>query len=109
MVAQECMCLMQLLQYLHQSSDCAVELYCDNQLAIKIAKNPIFHGRTKHVEVNYHFIRKKVLQGHIEFKYIKTEDQITNIFIKRPGVSKFEHFRRKFSMITRSKIREESR
>ena len=59
--AQECMWIIQLLQDLHQSSNYTMELYCNNQSTIKIAENPIFHARTKHVKVHYHFIREKVL------------------------------------------------
>ncbi|KAL5567911.1 hypothetical protein UlMin_024486 [Ulmus minor] len=62
MVAQESTWLIQLMNNLHQPVDYAVPLYCDNQSAIRLAENPVFHARTKHVEVHYHFIREKVLQ-----------------------------------------------
>ena len=104
MIAQECMWLMQLLQDLHQSFDYTVELYYDNQLTIKIAKNPIFHARTKHVDIHYHFIREKVLQGHIKMKYIKTKNQVIDMFTKGLSGSNFEKFRKQLSMTTRSKI-----
>jgi hypothetical protein len=57
MAAQESTWLMRLLKDLCQSTKAAVTLYCDNQSAIRLAENPIFHTRTKHVEVHYHFIR----------------------------------------------------
>ena len=109
MATQECMWIIQLLQDLYQSLDYTVELYCDNQSAIKIAKNHIFHGKTKHLEVHYHFIREKVLQGHIEMKYIKTRDQVVDIFTKGLSEPKFEEFKKQLSMTTKSKIKEESR
>ena len=93
MVVQKCIWLIQLLQNLHQSSNYVVELYCDNQSAIKIVENPIFHARTKRVEVHYHFIKEKALQGHIEIKYIKTEDQVADILKGLSGL-KFEDFKK---------------
>ncbi|KAM1206869.1 hypothetical protein EV1_007562 [Malus domestica] len=66
--AQESTWLIQLMNNLHQSVDYVVPLYCDNQSAIRLAENPIFHARTKHVKVHYHFIREKVLQEEIEMR-----------------------------------------
>ena len=45
-----------------------IPLYCDNQLAIRLAENLVFYARTKHVKVHYHFIREKVLQGEIDMR-----------------------------------------
>ena len=55
-----------LIEDLHQKIDYPISLLCDNQFAIRLAKNPVFHARTKHVEVHYHFIREKVLKEEIE-------------------------------------------
>ena len=59
---------------------------------LRLIENLMFHPRTKHVEVNYHFIREKALQGKIENKSIKTDDQVTDIFTKGPGATKFINF-----------------
>ncbi|RXH77727.1 hypothetical protein DVH24_039698 [Malus domestica] len=75
-----------------------VLLYCDNQLAICLAEIPLFHARTKHVEVHYHFIREKVLQEEIEMRQINTDDQIADLFTKGLSTCKFEKFRRQLSM-----------
>jgi hypothetical protein len=75
MAAQECKWLVQLLEDLHQLTDYVVKLYCDNHSAISLADDPVFHARTKHVEVHYHFIQEKVLQRDIEMKYISSEDE----------------------------------
>jgi len=51
--------LQKLLSDLGQSVDALVVIYCDNISSILLANNPVYHARTKHIEVHYHFIRKK--------------------------------------------------
>ena len=91
---------------LHQTIDYAVPLHCDNQSAIRLAENPEFHARTKQVEVHYHFVREKVLQGEIEMCQIKTEDQVVDIFTKGLNATKFADFRKQLGMMTMAKLRE---
>ncbi|GKE42324.1 gag/pol polyprotein, partial [Tanacetum coccineum] len=57
-------------------------LLCDNLGATYLSANPIFHTRTKHVEIDYHFVRKKVAQGDLRVQHISTHDQIADIFTK---------------------------
>ncbi|KAK2985465.1 hypothetical protein RJ640_030992 [Escallonia rubra] len=59
MAAQESTWILQLLEDLHQPIEYPISLYCNNLSAIRLAENPVFHARTKHVEVHYHFIREK--------------------------------------------------
>ncbi|KAE8681718.1 hypothetical protein F3Y22_tig00111310pilonHSYRG00060 [Hibiscus syriacus] len=103
MAAQESTWLIQLMNNLHQPVDYAISLYCDNQSAIRLAGNHVFHARTKHVEVHYHFVREKVLQEEIEMRQIKTDEQIADLFTKSLSVGKFEHFRRQHGVIQRMK------
>ena len=49
-----------------------IALNCDNQSAIYIVKNPLFHERTKHIEINCHFTREKVLDGLLQLTYMPT-------------------------------------
>jgi hypothetical protein len=56
-------------------------LWCDNVSTLALASNPVFHARTKHIAVDYHFIREKVLNGDILVKFISTLDQVADIFI----------------------------
>lgn len=58
------------------------KFYMDNQSAIRLIKNPVFHKRTKHIDVQYHFIREKFQEGLFKLEYIKTDDQIADIFTK---------------------------
>ena len=73
-------------------------IYCDNISAILLAKNPIFHARTKHIEVHYHFVREKIVEGLIDLRHIKTEDQVADIFTKPLPKEKFFKFRRKLGL-----------
>uniref|UniRef100_A0A2N9GFY5 Reverse transcriptase Ty1/copia-type domain-containing protein n=1 Tax=Fagus sylvatica TaxID=28930 RepID=A0A2N9GFY5_FAGSY len=57
-------------------------LWCDNLSAIALASNPVFHARTKHIEVDKHFIREKVVRRDIVVKFISTTDQLANILTK---------------------------
>ena len=54
----------------------------DNKLDMKLAANLVYHKRTKHIEINWHFIREKITQGLVSTKYIPTQDQPTDLLIK---------------------------
>lgn len=62
-----------------------MRLYCDNKAAISIAHNPVQHDRTKHIEVDRHFIREKLHYGIICTPFVQTGDQLVNIFTKGIG------------------------
>lgn len=70
-----------------------------------LAKNPVFHARTKHVEMHYHFIREKVLQGEIKRTYINTKGWVADVFTKGLNFSKFEEFRRQLSLERNESLR----
>ena len=73
--------------------DGPVVIYCDNMSNIYLARNPVFHARTKHIEVHYHFVREKVLAGEIDLAYVSTHEQIADIFTKALGAEKLQMFR----------------
>ena len=89
---------------LRQEINDAVTLYCDNLSTVRLVENPVFHARTKHVEVYYHFIREKILQEEIEMKPIKTEGQIVDIFTKGLTATKHMKFLQQLGMIERPRI-----
>ncbi|MCO5609790.1 hypothetical protein L7F22_064022 [Adiantum nelumboides] len=70
-----------------------VVIYCDNISSIQLAQNPMFHARTKHIEVHYHFIREKVLDGDIDLDYVGIEDQAADLFTKALGAENLRRFR----------------
>ncbi|KAG9442665.1 hypothetical protein H6P81_018519 [Aristolochia fimbriata] len=64
-------------------------LWCDNLSTTYIAANPVFHGRVKHVELDYHFIRERVTSGLLQIRLISTQDQIADVFTKGLSRSQF--------------------
>lgn len=67
----------------------ATSIYVDNKSVIARAKNPVFHDRSKHIDTKYHYIRECVENKEVELNYVKTNDQIADIFTKP---LKFEDF-----------------
>jgi hypothetical protein len=57
-------------------------ILCDNSSSIKLSKNPIMHGRCKHIDVRFHFLRDLARDGIVELRYCKSEDQIADLMTK---------------------------
>jgi len=74
-------------------------LYCDNQGAICLSKDATFHGRTKHIDVHFHFIRQTVTSRDVELLYIPTEKMVADIFTKSLARVKFEGFRAELNVM----------
>lgn len=70
-----------------------VTLYLDNRSAVDLARNPVFHGRSKHIDLRYHFIRDCVEQGLIVIKHVGTSEQRADILTKALAAVKFEQMR----------------
>ena len=60
---------------------------------MNLAKNPVHHQRTKHVDIKYHFIRQEIQEGRINLEYIATEQNMADIFTKAANKNKLERFR----------------
>jgi hypothetical protein len=81
-----------LLKDLHEEVSDPMVIYSDNLNNIQLAKNPVFHAWTKHIEVHYHFVRERVLSGEVELQHVPTDRQTANIFTKPLGLNKLRQF-----------------
>lgn len=70
-----------------------VTLFVDNRSAIDLAKNPVFHGRSKHIDIRYHFIRECVERKEIVIKHISSDVQRADVLTKALTTVKFERMR----------------
>ena len=68
-------------------------IYCDNQICVKLSENPVFHGKSKHIEIKYHYIRDMVQRGVVKFEYLTMDKQIVDLLTKPLARVKFEYFR----------------
>ncbi|XP_019192715.1 PREDICTED: uncharacterized protein LOC109187009 [Ipomoea nil] len=81
-VSAEVTWVVSLLRELGLHSGQPSTLWCDNLGATYLCANPVFHARTKHVEINYHFVRDKVACGECIVNFVSTKDQLADIFTK---------------------------
>jgi hypothetical protein len=67
-------------------------IHCDNQSCVKLCENPMFHDRSKHIEIKYHYIIDMVQRKVVHVWYLPAHEQIAYIFTKLLGKTKFEYF-----------------
>lgn len=83
--------LQELLKELKVKSSTAPVVWCDNLSASALASNPVYHARTKNIELDVHFVRDKVLEKKIEIRYVPTQDQIADCFTKGLAPERFRY------------------
>ena len=85
--------LQRVLNHVMNSKTGPVVLYIDNRYVVDLARNSVFHGRSKHIDLCYHFIRDCVEQGLIVIKHVRTDEQRADILTKALAATKFEKMR----------------
>ncbi|KAI5073287.1 hypothetical protein GOP47_0011300 [Adiantum capillus-veneris] len=73
-------------------------LYCDSQSAIQLARNPVYHSETKHVDVKYHFIREMLEDKQIQLVKVHTTENPADLLTKGLPSESFEHFRKQLGV-----------
>ena len=94
--------LLWMQKLLHDYGICQEHLtiYCDNTSAINISKNLVQHSRTKHIEIQHHFIKELVEDGTLALEFIHIDDQKTDLFTKPFDSKRFEFLRQKIGVIS---------
>jgi hypothetical protein len=77
----------------------APTMWCNNLSTLTLASNPVYHARTKHIEVDYHFVREKVLNKDIFISLISTVDQLADVFTKGMSKARFHFLQSKLTVL----------
>ncbi|GJU48971.1 retrotransposon protein, putative, ty1-copia subclass [Tanacetum coccineum] len=76
----------------------SIEIFCDNNSAVALTKEPKDHENSKHIERKYHFVRSKVEEGHVIVKHVRSEDNPTNLFKKALAKSRHDEHARSIGL-----------
>ena len=74
-------------------------ILCDNQSCIKMTENPVFHDKSKHIEIKYFYIRDMMQKGAIKIQYVSTDEQVVDVLTKPLSWIKFEYFQDKLGVV----------
>jgi len=103
--ATSCACqaiwLRRILEELQLKQEGATTIFCDNSSAINLSKNPVLHGKSKHIDVKYYFLRDLCNEGKFELKYCPSEEQLADIFTKSFKLYSFLNLRNLMGVCSR--------
>ena len=74
-------------------------IYRDNQSCIKLSENPVFHDKSKHIEIKYQYIHDMVEKGVVKLQYIATDEQVVDVLTKPSSRVKFGYFKDKIGVV----------
>ena len=74
-------------------------IHCDNQSGVKLSENPVFHDKSKHIEIKYHYIKDMVQRGAVKLQYVAMEENIADVLMKPLPRLKFKYFREKLGVL----------
>ena len=79
-------------------------IWCDNINAAALAANPVFHARTKHIEIDAHYVREQVLAKKLTIQYVPSKLQIADLLTKALSVTQFIELRSKLNVISQEAV-----
>ena len=108
-VTCEVIWVLKLMADLRLNCKVPVNVYCDNRSAVLLSLNPVFHERTKHIEIDIHVVRDKVSEGVISVIEVDTLDQTADILTKPLGVSRHNILCEKLTLVDAFEVQAEGR
>jgi hypothetical protein len=78
-------------------------IYCDNQSCIKLSENPVFHDKSKHIEIKYQYTHDMVEKGVVKLQYLVTDEQVADVSTKPLSKVNFKYFRDKLGVVPRKR------
>jgi hypothetical protein len=91
--ASQAIWMKRILERLSQSQSKCTTIFCDNSSTIKLSRNPVLHGRSKHIDVRFHFLRDLTREGTVELVYCGTQEQLADVMTKPLTLDVFQKFR----------------
>jgi hypothetical protein len=98
-VVREAVWLRKLLTDLFDHEMDSTIIHCDNQSCVKLFENLVFHNKSKHIEIKYHYIKDMVQRKAVHKQYLPTHEEIADIFTKPLARTKFEYFRERLGLV----------
>jgi histone deacetylase 1/2 len=97
--AAEAIWVESLLKELGVSQQHTAIIWCDNLGATYLTANPVFHARTKHIEIDFHFVRERVASGDLDVRFISTRDQLADVLTKPATRQMLDRFRPNLNLV----------
>jgi hypothetical protein len=82
-----------------------LEVFCDNSSTIKLSKNPVLHGRCKHIDIRFHFLRNLSCDGKVELKHCASQNQLADIMTKALKLESFEKLKGRLGICSSSSLK----
>ena len=98
------MLIKEFLKELGYSKKGCITVMCDNSSTIKLSKNPVMHGRSKHIDVRFHFLRNLTKDGALELVYCGSQDQVADIMTKPLKIEVFQKLQKMLGVFEISSI-----
>lgn len=93
-----------ILKYLGHEQEGSTVVNCDNNSAIELSKNSVLHGRSKHIDESFQFLRELTKDGAVKLVHCGTQDQIADLITKPLKLEDFQKFHRKLGVCTMTEM-----